>query len=183
MRIILTGYMGSGKSTTARRLSHKLGLNYVDTDLEFEKKFKINIRDFFNKYDEKAFRLLEHQLLKSLLERDDYIISLGGGTACYHNNMELVLDNGLVIYLKMSVGALVNRLSHSKRARPLISDIHTDELYDFISWHLKERAQYYEKAHMVVEACNMDISNLIEHIRSWQENQQKKNSQAFFKLQ
>ena len=102
--------MGAGKTTAARRLAQRLGWQVADTDAMFEEKYKISVCDFFNKYDEPLYRKLESEVLKSTESMENTVISTGGGTACYFDNMEWMNDHGLTIFLRISPAAVVDRL-------------------------------------------------------------------------
>ena len=87
-KIYLVGFMAVGKSTIGKKLAEMLGYTSLDLDDVFEEKYKITIKTFFNKYDEDLFRNLEAELLKTTFEMDDIVISTGGGTACFFNNID-----------------------------------------------------------------------------------------------
>ena len=109
--------MGAGKTTTARRLANQLGWEVVDTDDLFEEKYKISVCDFFHKYDEPLYRKLESEVLKETENLDNVVISTGGGTACYFDNMEWMNQHGLTVFLRISEKAVVDRLLHAKYLR------------------------------------------------------------------
>ena len=94
--------MGAGKTTAARRLAQRLGWEVADTDDLFEEKYKISVCDFFNKYDEALYRKLESEVLKSTESLEDVVISTGGGTACYFDNMDWMNQHGLTVFLRIS---------------------------------------------------------------------------------
>lgn len=105
-KIFLIGYMGSGKSTAGKKLAAELGYAFIDLDHFLEKEYQQTIPEIFAARGEAEFRNMEHNTLKKVLEKSDVVISAGGGTPCYFNNMELMNNNGITIYLKMSVDAL-----------------------------------------------------------------------------
>ena len=98
-RIILVGFPGSGKSTIAKKIANRLHYQFVDMDHLFESKYKLSIPDFFKKYGEEVFRKSEHVLLKEVIQQEKVVISTGGGTPCFHGNMELIMENGFSIYI------------------------------------------------------------------------------------
>jgi len=164
MRVFLLGYMGSGKSSKGKKLAKKLNLNFFDLDILFEKKYKLTIQQFFSKYDEGLFRKLEHKLLKKILHDDNMVLSLGGGSPCFYDNMNLINESGITIYIEMPVKALQHRLTHAKKPRPLIKNLTPENLESFIAGQLRERENYYLKAHLTISGINLDIDQLAERI-------------------
>lgn len=165
MRIYLIGYMGSGKTTVAKKLARELGFEFMDMDEVFEARYHIGVSGFFEKYDEQAFREIESKLIKETIDKEKMVISTGGGTPCFHDNMEWMKSSGITVYLHMSVKALVNRLSNAKRVRPLIKNLNTDELSEFISKQLKVRDQFYKQAQIIINGENCDIQTLAKSIK------------------
>lgn len=147
-KIILAGYMGSGKSTIARLLHKKTGLKTFDLDEIIEKKTNLSISDLFSKKGEIYFRKLEHETFKELMSSSDsFIVSLGGGTPCYANNHEFLNAEAVIsIYLKASIETLLQRLASDTGKRPLIAGKNTEEVAEFIAKNLFERSWYYNQA-------------------------------------
>lgn len=147
-KIILLGYMGSGKSTIAYELSKITNIPYLDLDKSIEDHSKLSINQIFEQRGEVYFRKLEREVFIELLNSNgSLIIGLGGGTPCYANNHELLKgDNKVSIYLKASVETLLDRLLSNKSKRPLIADKSEDELKEFIAKHLFDRSFYYNQA-------------------------------------
>ena len=135
MKIILLGYMGSGKSTIGKALANELNLSFVDLDHAIEKQMGMTISDFFEAYGELKFRRLENEVLNKVLSKNDQmILSTGGGTPCYGTNLQLMKSapNTKVFYLKASIKTLTERLLSEKDTRPLIQSIGDDDLPEFI---------------------------------------------------
>lgn len=147
-KIILTGYMGSGKSTVAALLHQKTGLKWMDLDELIEKKAGLRVSEIFRAKGEIYFRKLEHNLFKELMQSgDNFILSLGGGTPCYANNHELLSGEHVIsVYLKASVGELYNRLVANKENRPLVAGKSPEEMQEFIAKHLFDRSFFYNHA-------------------------------------
>jgi len=162
MLIYLIGFMGSGKTTAGKKLATQLGYEFVDLDLLIEEKYKITIPDIFDRFDEKAFRIIEHESLKETISFQDTIISTGGGTPCFYNNMEIINTNGISVYLKLHPKSIQKRLLESKKKRPLILNKSDDELYEFIQIKLNERELFYQKAKYTIKAENLEISDLVK---------------------
>jgi shikimate kinase len=93
--VYLIGFMGSGKTTVGRKLAKKLDHPFIDLDETIENRYRISIPTIFSKYDEKVFRKIEHETLKSLLHLQNHVISTGGGTPCFFNNIDLINENGI----------------------------------------------------------------------------------------
>ncbi len=172
MRIYLVGYMASGKTYTGPRLAKALGYSFLDLDEAFENKYRIGIQKFFNQYGEAAFRSLERKLLQSTFQLNCYVISTGGGTACFYDNMQLMNQHGLTVYLKQSAEALFQRLKLSKKPRPLIKDEGEEKLRQQIERHLAERTPFYEQARVIVDA-SIEISRLAELIAMYPDYNEK----------
>lgn len=169
-KIILCGYMASGKTTVARLLAQASGLIYIDLDEVIEKKTGKTITQLFEDGGEIKFRKLEHEALAETVDgTEGFILSLGGGTPSYANNHE-VLKRGDVIsvYLKASIKEIIKRIKQQPGLRPLL-ETHKDEneLEEFIAKHLFDRSYYYHQAkHIVVtdgktpEAITNEIMSL-----------------------
>lgn len=166
MRIYLVGYMFSGKTTVGRKLAKRLGYAFKDTDQEMEERYRLSIPDFFNKYDELLFREFEHNILIELSRLDNVVISTGGGTPCYHDNMNLIKETGISVYLKMDVKSIHDRYQNSKKARPLLNKIPENEILSFFQNHLEKREPFYQKADITVKGENADIDLIYRSIRS-----------------
>ena len=166
-RIYIVGYMGAGKTTTARRLANQLGWEVVDTDDMFEVKYKISVCDFFHKYDEPLYRKLESEVLKETENLENVVISTGGGTACYFDNMEWMNRHGLTVFLRISEKAVVDRLLHAKRKRPLAVGKSEEELAEFVAQHYTSRLSFYEQAKITVKSEDLDLVNLMEKIKGF----------------
>ena len=169
-KVILIGYMASGKTTVAKILSIELGVSYFDMDTLIENETKLSIAALFSEKGEIYFRKVEQELFKSLLGfNQSAIISTGGGTPCYANN-HLLLNgpNVISVYLRGSIDVLYKRLLAEKNQRPLVANKTEEELRDFIAKHLFERSYYYNQATFKVtidgknpEAIASEIVNLL----------------------
>jgi shikimate kinase len=167
MKIILLGYMGSGKSTVGKALAKELSLSFVDLDHAIENEIGVSIRDFFEASGELKFRRLENEVLKKVLnENNDMILSTGGGTPCYGNNLDLLksTSNTKVFYLKASIQTLTERLLSEKDTRPLIESIGDNDLPEFIGKHLFERSNFYLQAHHVVDIDQKSVETIAKEI-------------------
>jgi shikimate kinase len=170
MNIFLLGYMASGKTTVGKALADKIGFCFMDLDNYIEDKEAMSISAIFATKGEIYFRKLETRYLKELIgTKEKSVISLGGGTPCYGNNMQLLLNsqNATTIYLKASLKELVKRLMKDKDKRPLIAHIESeDALLEFVGKHLFERSTYYNLASKSIHIDNKTAQEVVEEIVS-----------------
>ena len=164
--IFLIGYMGSGKTVVGKLLSKSINYNFYDLDKFIELNEKKSISEIFRLKNEIYFREIESKYLNELISvKEKKIISTGGGTPCYSNNIDLINNNSVSIYLKASVDTLVKRLNDAKINRPLISHLKDkSELKDFISKHLFERNYFYEKAKIKIKTDDLKLGEIINLI-------------------
>lgn len=147
MIISLVGYMGSGKSHISKVLTQKLQFKLIDLDREISQQAGTSIAEIFKNKGEIHFRKLERQTLENILATEEKcILSLGGGTPAYYNNMDLINEKSVSIFLQTSISKLTERLLKQKTKRPLIANISAEDLPEFIAKHLFERNAFYSKA-------------------------------------
>jgi shikimate kinase len=161
--VYIIGFMGSGKSTAGRKLSSILGWSFIDLDNKIEENTGKTISEIFSQYGEDYFRKTEADILRNLKSNSDSVISTGGGTPCYNDNMDYMLETGLTIYLKLTPGQLKSRLSGSKGERPLIKGLDEESLMVFIHEKLDYREKWYNRAEIIIEGINPDI-NLLQNL-------------------
>ena len=167
MKIILLGYMGTGKSTIGKALANELNLSFIDLDHTMEKQMGMTISDFFEVSGELKFRRLENEVLNNVLaENDQMILSTGGGTPCYGNNLQLMTSapKAKVFYLKASIKTLTERLLSEKDTRPLIQSIGDEDLPEFIGKHLFERSNFYLQADYVLDIDQKSVETIVKEI-------------------
>ena len=145
-RIFLTGYMGSGKTTLGRALAAEIGIPFIDLDHYIEKRYCKTIAQLFAEKGEEGFREIERRILHEVGEFEDVIISTGGGTPCFFDNIEYMNAQGTTVYLDVPVERLFIRLSIARSKRPLIKDKNDDELRLFIAEQIAKREPHYSKA-------------------------------------
>lgn len=166
-RIYLIGYMGTGKTTLGKALSEKLGYRFIDLDHYIQELYGKTVAELFSEYGEAGFREIENKTLREVAAFDDAVISTGGGTPCFFDNMDVMNNSGTTVYLKASPEALFNRLSipEHKEKRPLIKNMDEKDLLQFIAENLAKREAFYEQAHIVFETENLISRDSIdEHI-------------------
>ena len=161
-RILLTGYMGAGKTTLGRALATKLGFTFIDLDCYIEERFRKTIPQIFAEKGEEGFRDIERRMLHEVAEFEDIIISTGGGTPCFFDNIDYMNSKGITVYLQVPVERLFIRLSIARKQRPLIKDKNDEELREFIAQQLAKREPFYSKAQYSFEADKLEDKKQIE---------------------
>ena len=167
MKIFLLGYMGSGKSTLGKALSKTLSIPFKDLDQQIEDGEKITIPYMFKTKGELYFRKKEREyLLEELVNPISHIVALGGGTPCYYDNMDRLINSAHhVIYCRASIHTLTKRLFQDKSNRPLISHLQSSQaLQEFIGKHLFERNSIYQKAPLQIEVDDKPIEDSVQEI-------------------
>jgi shikimate kinase len=165
MIISLVGYMGSGKTHISKILSEKINFKLIDLDKEISRRNKLTIPEIFDKKGEIHFRKLERETLEEILaSEENVILSLGGGTPVYYNNMEIINHNSKSVFLRASVSTLSERLLKQKEKRPLIANISDENLAEFIAKHLFERNEFYNKAQINVITDSREPEDIVEEI-------------------
>ena len=169
-RIILIGYMGSGKTTVGKALSKETGMMFYDLDWYIESRMRKTVSQIFAERGEECFRQIEYNMLHEVAEFEDVIISCGGGTPCFFDNMDYLNQQGDVVYLKATPETLYKHLLMAKVERPLLKDKTPEELIAYITEHLKEREPFYGKARHILDVNVLDnydkIAISVERIKS-----------------
>lgn len=161
-RIIIIGYMGSGKTTVGHALSQELGLPFYDLDWYIETRMHRTVKQIFDEKGEEGFRKIEHNLLHEVAEFEDVIISCGGGTPCFFDNIDYINRQGETVYLKCTTDVLYKHLKMGKTVRPLLLNKTPDEVKTFIEAQLKQREPFYAKAKHIVDVSLMDNKEKIK---------------------
>ncbi|MBT8316234.1 MAG: shikimate kinase [Lutibacter sp.] len=165
MKIVLLGYMASGKSTIGVILGKKLNIQFIDLDTFIEEKEQLSISEIFKQKGEIYFRKKEGEYLSELLDSEnDLIISLGGGTPCYGNNMNKIQELSTSFYLNASINTIFERLKDEKTQRPLVTNIGEHNLKEYIAKHLFERNEFYKKATNSIDINDKSAFQIIEEI-------------------
>ncbi|GEM55488.1 shikimate kinase [Flavobacterium branchiophilum] len=165
-KIVLVGYMGSGKSHIGQLLSKMLHLHYLDLDDVIENHENKSIKNIFETQGEIYFRKIEHQILNELMQNaNDMVLSLGGGTPCYYDNYHW-LENPKIqsIYLEASVATLFERLQTQKAKRPILAPLSDEEMSSFIAKHLFERNEFYRKSQHIVSVNQKTPEQIVQEI-------------------
>ena len=161
-RIILVGYMGSGKTTVGRQLALSLGLSFYDLDWYIEMRFRRTIEQIFKEKGEEGFRTIEFNMLREVAEFEDIVLSCGGGTPCFGDNMDYINSKGETIYLQAAPEVLAAHLRMGKVVRPLIQGKNDEELLQYIRLSLAEREPYYLQAKHTLDVSLLDNHDKIK---------------------
>ena len=154
--IILVGYMCVGKTTVGRSLAKELGYQFYDLDWYIEERFRKKVPVIFAEQGEEKFRDLERRMLHEVAEFENVVVSCGGGTPCFFNNMEYMNQVATTVYMKASVDTILEHLRLSKGERPLLKGKSEEELRAFVTEQLATRSPFYEQAKYTT---NVDVLN------------------------
>lgn len=148
--------MGAGKTTVGKALSKDLGMMFYDLDWYIENRMHMTVKEIFDERGEEGFRKIESNMLHEVAEFEDVIISCGGGTPCFFDNMDYMNRQGETIYLKATPDVLYKHLKMGRTVRPLLLNKTPDEVREFVGKQLAEREKYYNKAKHVLDVNLMD---------------------------
>ncbi|MFC2151119.1 shikimate kinase [Bacteroidota bacterium] len=166
MRVFLIGFMASGKSSVGKKLANKIGLPFVDLDDYIEEKYKTTIRLLIYDMGMDKFREIEKESLETIIkENEDILVSTGGGTPVFFDNMKLMNNSGVTIYLEVDIPTLVDRLMYAKKDRPLIWGKTKEDLTVYAKDLLDRRKDDYLKAKHTINGKNLkmeDLTNLLK---------------------
>jgi shikimate kinase len=166
MRIFLIGFMGSGKTHWAKILADRLKLPLYDLDMEIVNEEQRSIPEIFSASGEEYFRIKERKILDELIDKNEsMVLSCGGGTPCFLNNIELMKKYGTVVWLNTHVDVLLQRLLKEKAQRPLLKTVDDNDLKSYIIRKLNERRMYYQQADLTIDNENsISVNYLVETI-------------------
>ena len=173
MRIFFIGFMGSGKTKRGKKIATKLGYTFYDLDEIIEKKTNYPISDFFRIRGEEKFREIEREALLEIIKNDNFVLSCGGGTPCFFDNMELMNKTGITIDMKAGKEFIFSRLTRKQGDRPLIIGQNEEELREFIRETLELREVFYNKAILVVDVLKIKNKEIAEKIKSFEISMKK----------
>ncbi|MBQ0081008.1 MAG: shikimate kinase [Alistipes sp.] len=166
MRIFLIGYMCSGKSFIGRKLAQKLGLDFIDTDDEVERREGAEVADVINYEGEDYFRNLEHEILMQLIKRDNILIATGGGLPIWGNNMDIMLSKGFSIYLRRPASQILSRLTpYGRYKRPKLRGKSDDELKTYIENDIEKREPVYMRSNLVLDCVSLSDADILQSVK------------------
>ncbi|WP_024989775.1 shikimate kinase [Segatella albensis] len=161
-RIIIIGYMGAGKTTVGKCLAKELNMDFYDLDWYIESRMRKTVKQIFDEVGEEGFRKIEHNMLHEVAEFENVIISCGGGTPCFFDNIEYMNQQGETVFLKASPEVLYGHLKMGKTVRPLLLNKTPEEVKVFINEQLEKRNPYYTQAKYTL---NVDLMDNYEKIK------------------
>lgn len=159
--IFIIGYMASGKTTFGKALARQTGLRHIDLDFYIEQRFHCSIKDLFAKCGEAEFRRIEGNMLREVGEFSDVVISCGGGTPCFGDNMDYMNSQGMTVCLRASDRVIARRVIEAGDKRPLMAGKSLDEVLATITEHMKLRAPYYDKAKIAISGDQLETKSQI----------------------
>jgi shikimate kinase len=162
-RIFLIGMPGSGKSTLGQQLANHFKMNFIDLDVQIVKLIGKSIASIFDDEGEEHFRKLETESLKQICQYPgDFVLATGGGTPCFHNNMEFINESGTSIYLDVPIQEINNRLINSELAsRPLFNKWPESEMEAKLAKQRHERSKFYKQANYTLSGSQISLESLI----------------------
>ena len=165
-KIVLMGFMGSGKTTLGKKLADQMKYDFIDLDHYIENKHKKSIENIFKEEGEAIFRQIERESLQDFSDKKCYILSLGGGTPCSPETIAWIKTHFLSIYLKPSLDVILYRLRGNKKKRPLLENLKEEELEPWVRRTLKERETYYLQADIIIEEMELQagVGEIVRHL-------------------
>jgi shikimate kinase len=168
LRIYLTGFMASGKSTIGPILANTLGYDFVDIDTLIEVAQKKTVRDIFREHGEQYFRDLEREIIAALAMRDHLVIALGGGALTDPVNLRVITNSGVLVYLKVPPEEILKRVQH-RTDRPLLTGPEGErlapaELRERVLALYEAREPLYSNADIVVMADEQRLGLTVDNV-------------------
>ncbi|MGN7886085.1 shikimate kinase [Dyadobacter endophyticus] len=158
--IILVGMMSSGKTTLGKKLARALNYQFADLDKLIEKDQGMEISAIFAQKGEPYFREVESRILKETSSQKGIVLASGGGTPCFFDNMKLIREMGVSIFLDVPAEDLARRIeNHGKDDRPILSG--ATSLVDTLQSRITDRLPYYSQADFTLKG-EIDVSHLLE---------------------
>ena len=173
MKLFLVGYMGCGKSSLGKKIAKAMGIRFIDTDAEVESREGATIADIFHYEGEEYFRKSERYIIEELAASDeDMVISTGGGVPLWEDNMEVMNQSGVTLYLKRTAEQIASRLSpHGREKRPKLRGLNDEELVVFMRENMAQREPYYCKATLTIDCTPMSDAELVTMIKKYIDEQ------------
>lgn len=166
IRIILIGFMGAGKTTVGKALAAELGVTFYDLDWYITMRYHRTVPELFAERGEEGFRDLERRMLHEVAEFENVVVSCGGGTPCYYDNMDYMNSLADTVYLKAKPEVLAMHLRMGKGKRPLIEGKTPEELETYVQETVAQREAFYNKAKYTLDVSLLDnFTKIQESVR------------------
>lgn len=156
MTLFIIGYMASGKTTFGRALARQTGMQHIDLDFYIEQRFHRTVREIFAQKGEAEFRRIEGAMLREVGEMTDVIISCGGGTPCFGDNMDYMNERGLTVCLQANDEVIADRVIEAGNKRPLMAGKSREEVLETIKEHMIARKPYYDRAQLTISGDRLE---------------------------
>lgn len=156
MTLFIIGYMASGKTTFGRALARQTGMQHIDLDFYIEQRFHSTVREIFATKGEDEFRRIEGAMLREVGEMEDTIISCGGGTPCFGDNLDYMNSHGLTVCLQASDDVIADRIIQAGNKRPLMAGKSREEILQTLQEHMEKRRPYYDRAQLIISGDRLE---------------------------
>lgn len=156
IRVIIIGFMGAGKTTVGKALAAELGVTFYDLDWYITMRYHRTVPELFAERGEEGFRDLERRMLHEVAEFENVVVSCGGGTPCFYDNMDYMNSLADTVYLKAEPEVLAMHLKMGKGKRPLIEGKSHEELEEYVRETVSARESYYNKAKYTLDVSLLD---------------------------
>lgn len=156
MTIFIIGYMASGKTTFGRALARQTGMQHIDLDFYIEQRFHSTVRDIFANKGEAEFRRIEGAMLREVGEMGDTIVSCGGGTPCFGDNMDYMNSRGLTVCLQAPESVIADRILQAGNKRPLMAGKSREEIISTLRKHMEDRSPFYDRARLIISGEKLE---------------------------
>lgn len=160
--LFIIGYMGCGKTTFGRALSTATGIEFIDLDFYIEQRYHATVSEIFRQHGEEGFRNIERQMLHEVAAFDDRIISCGGGTPCFFDNMDFMNSMGTTLWLQAGNDTLFSRLIRKREKRPLLAGRTDEEIRGIITSQLEKRTPFYSRAQLTWKGDSLEDRRQID---------------------
>lgn len=159
--IFIIGYMASGKTTFGRALALRSGMQHIDLDFYIEQRFHSTIKELFASQGEEEFRRIEAEMLREVGEVCDVVVSCGGGTPCFYDNMEYMNSKGITVCLSAANDVIADRIIKAGDKRPLMASKSRSEILQSIKVHMEQRAPFYNQAQISISGDRLETRSQI----------------------
>jgi shikimate kinase len=166
VRLFIIGYKSSGKTTIGRKIAQKLGMDFIDLDELIEKREGKTVPELYTQNGNEEFRNMEWEALKEVVEKENIIVSTGGGAPCHCDNMNLMEKKGEVLYIELDDDTLISRLKFATKDRPIVLNKTDEELRDYVKNMRYHCEHHYRRAKYVVNGKNLNVDKVVEAIES-----------------